>query len=806
MAQSIQLSGMNRAVPYSAGEAAAMQEIINMRMKDGAWRIVGDKRLASTTLFSGISGDPLHDKIYIHHTADGKEILCVPAVSAAGIVTIYYANMDSIAVPPINYASFATLLKGNDVNLYAMNNILMLGGGAFAVWNGSAYTCIPALPSNNIVRFSQEQADFNASDIETWSKFDDVTIQVTGGGSARIFVTFEGDYALTYEDGDIVIRNNHSVFIYDVCVYAFGAYHFYESGLDAVRIRNWGLPYFVPSVHDRSDTYPGLPNTGTKYIMIIFMTSSPPVIAPYIYKRLDAQNSLTTYVPNNSASIDDYVLAIDAIQNRHRSLMYKKSAVDGYVFLTSAFKLFDGSYVCYSAPVLLYLGNPALLPSDTMQYAQNNYLSIWLTTIDTKVAVSILNWKFGIIKVKVEALDAMYKNIISSIAIFVSAPICPTLAQKMKSVNMITIENHQVKIDYEDNEMPQQCFDNISNLHKILDIPFEEISNYADYKNIETDYTLLSTKPTMPADNLTAHSYKHHICKAYNKRMFMADTEVMLATDVNIISQPPYDTLPIELLVTFQTLLNINTSMLAVHHYYLMDTYYGGRYWDGYGVYFQGHCHTLLSYPDLRAYAINIKGKEYKLKQHPFFTLSYIFLDGGTNHAAFLTKISNSDPSSHESIQSLGGGSVAAVYHSDEYQERSIVRVSALNNPLYFDAINVYSLDGDVVGFGANALPVSTGQFGQHPMFVFTDRGIYAMQIGMADKVIENIVPMSGNICTDGKSITNLEQAIIFKTKEGIMLMAGAESKLISDALNEYGANPLYNNAAVVSALTHAMG
>jgi hypothetical protein len=150
MAQSIQLSGMNRAVPYSAGEAAAMQEIINMRMKDGAWRIIGAKRLASTTLFSGISGDPLHDKIYIHHTADGREILCVPAVSAAGIVTIYYANMDSIAVPPpINYASFATLLKGNDVNLYAMNNILMLGGGAFAKTYAYSPIVCPAFRSSH---------------------------------------------------------------------------------------------------------------------------------------------------------------------------------------------------------------------------------------------------------------------------------------------------------------------------------------------------------------------------------------------------------------------------------------------------------------------------------------------------------------------------------------------------------------------------------------------------------------------------------------------------------------------------------
>jgi hypothetical protein len=137
--------------------------------------------------------------------------------------------------------------------------------------------------------------------------------------------------------------------------------------------------------------------------------------------------------------------------------------------------------------------------------------------------------------------------------------------------------------------------------------------------------------------------------------------------------------------------------------------------------------------------------------------------------------------------------------YPDQTTDCNKVYVSALNNPFYYDARNVYDLDGNVIGFGTNAVPISAGQFGQYPMFVFTDVGIYAMQIGTGEVIIESIVPLNGLICIDGKNIINLETNIIFKTDKDIMIMAGSEAKSISEVLNEYeSGNPLNNNEVII--------
>jgi len=108
-------------------------------------------------------------------------------------------------------------------------------------------------------------------------------------------------------------------------------------------------------------------------------------------------------------------------------------------------------------------------------------------------------------------------------------------------------------------------------------------------------------------------------------------------------------------------------------------------------------------------------------------------------------------------------------------------KVSEINNPFTFPASTVYQVgNGEILGFASNAIALSTGQFGEFPLYVFCSDGVNAMYVGGGAITYSASKPVSRDVCSNPKSIKSVDGGVVFITDRGVMLLAGAQSQEIS--------------------------
>ena len=78
---------------------------------------------------------------------------------------------------------------------------------------------------------------------------------------------------------------------------------------------------------------------------------------------------------------------------------------------------------------------------------------------------------------------------------------------------------------------------------------------------------------------------------------------------------------------------------------------------------------------------------------------------------------------------------------------------------------------------------MSQGQFGQFPLYAFTDDGIWALEISPTGTIAAR-QPITRDVCINPDGITQLDNAVLFPTDRGIMLISGSQTQCISDAIN----------------------
>ena len=123
----------------------------------------------------------------------------------------------------------------------------------------------------------------------------------------------------------------------------------------------------------------------------------------------------------------------------------------------------------------------------------------------------------------------------------------------------------------------------------------------------------------------------------------------------------------------------------------------------------------------------------------------------------------------------------------------SKIKVSSLMFPMIYLNSQSYDVgDKKVVGFSANNLSIDASNFGLYPVFAFTEGGIYAMELGRdGETLVQRIVPLSGDVCINRDSITNIGGATLFASRDGLRVLVGQRSEKITTPLELYGGNPL---------------
>lgn len=191
-----------------------------------------------------------------------------------------------------------------------------------------------------------------------------------------------------------------------------------------------------------------------------------------------------------------------------------------------------------------------------------------------------------------------------------------------------------------------------------------------------------------------------------------------------------------------------------------------------------------ICYPQLNCTAAIVStGNKYlkiAMKPHPWLNCSY----------AYLGQLPL------EKYMSIDAGHASINKNAREYIELDVsekLYISSIDNPFTFPVSGIHTFDNKVIGVAVSSAPLSQGQFGQFPLYVFTEDGIWAMETG-ADGSFVTSKPLSREVCSNPDSITSIDNAVVFVTKKGVMLLQGSEVVELSPNMN--GRHYIPNDAA----------
>lgn len=112
------------------------------------------------------------------------------------------------------------------------------------------------------------------------------------------------------------------------------------------------------------------------------------------------------------------------------------------------------------------------------------------------------------------------------------------------------------------------------------------------------------------------------------------------------------------------------------------------------------------------------------------------------------------------------------------------VYTSEVNNPFYFPLFGINTVGtGKILGMSTAAKALSEGQFGQFPLYAFTEDGVWAMEVTETG-TYKAKQPITRDVCINPDGITQIDSAVLFPTDRGIMLISGSNASCISEAIN----------------------
>ena len=183
-------------------------------------------------------------------------------------------------------------------------------------------------------------------------------------------------------------------------------------------------------------------------------------------------------------------------------------------------------------------------------------------------------------------------------------------------------------------------------------------------------------------------------------------------------------------------------------------------------------------FPDSRAYKMLVKATiisegiqdvkygEFTMRPHPYLDCAYYY--GGLENKLV-------DLCRENTVIDYPTNAV------DELDNKLLI--SEQDDPFTFPLAHRYSFQSKVLGIAIANTALSQGQFGQFPLYVFTEDGIWAMETA-ADGSFVSQKPLSREVCVNPDSITSIDNAVVFVTNKGVMMIQGSKVMNISPFMN----------------------
>lgn len=129
------------------------------------------------------------------------------------------------------------------------------------------------------------------------------------------------------------------------------------------------------------------------------------------------------------------------------------------------------------------------------------------------------------------------------------------------------------------------------------------------------------------------------------------------------------------------------------------------------------------------------------------------------------------------------------VWTSDNYRllssatyKPNAIAYTKVGNPWVVEAI-IELACGEIYALTSATEALSEGQFGEFPIYAFTDQGIYALTLN-TDGSVESRQPISRSILLKGCTPLQIDKAVVYPDKNGISLLTGRSRQLLSGGIS----------------------
>lgn len=435
------------------------------------------------------------------------------------------------------------------------------------------------------------------------------------------------------------------------------------------------------------------------------------------------------------------------------------------VLVRYAIRLYDGTYIGHSVPILL--GSSAL---------HKNWMEAWGSYVEPTagtITASAMNFRLHPYKATAYLKSwnsSDWLDIIAGIDVFVSTGINnPVINSDLKAFSGVSSDDI-VFNGQDEGDLTKDLILSKGNFYRIASFGVRELQRLQTGYDLLTklefaDSAVLVEQPELSADYMTSHKFAGEDIFTYNKRLSMSKIRVTYPEPYAYFCAPTDDyILADDYSFVFQFKMQRDNEQYTVRSNVVSSTkIMAAMAWIAYP---SPDCISV----DIEVYKNDVPQlvRTLAMAQHPHLNCSYAYY--GINE--FLHQAG--DHSGDDLPDPLG----------DTYVVNNEFMQSLVNNPFAFAIEDRITIGGGVIMKVVPATkPLSTGQFGQFPYYAFTTDGIYAIALSNTGSFV-SASQVSRDICIAPNSITQLDQAIAYLTDKGLMLLTGSDNVCLSEYMN----------------------
>lgn len=453
----------------------------------------------------------------------------------------------------------------------------------------------------------------------------------------------------------------------------------------------------------------------------------------------------------------------------------------GSIMYIAAYRLFDGSYILHSIPKYLNIRNNGIIEQNNPDGNSQSDSKWWWEIYLSRLRATLKN------QYSTTYTDVFIpiKDIVESICVFATK--C-TLLHQIDDTTFTEAKLYQWFGTGTNNRELSYMFPVSENFkalpksigwYKIQEFLFSDLVERNDMNvvNIDTKgyYQDYATRDTLPIDQYSHHTNIARFAYSYNDRLHLLNIKTSLGLPYVVWDNPfslsgESGTMPVRISVWIKTTLGqsvVQSDGLAKFYSFDFSNYF--------------IIPSLVGYNDSRAYRMQIavfNGSDYVLLFDEKLTKNELM-----NYAVWTNNSFN--PVDNTPNANFTAKKVVVTSLSNIATIPSVIKlpfdtnrlqVSEIQNPLVFPAKNSYQIGtGDGLAMAAGSEPLSTGQFGQFPLQVFTSKGIWTLEIGTGDVLYTNILPLNAEVINNPDNVVAISSGVSYTTDMGLFVINGRE-------------------------------